>query len=115
MVNISSQQIEIVRQFEKALIDRNYQLISQEAGMGRVTASEIDQAIEEYGGVITIAPNSIFDDFKIIQVKDTDKPTWAVDFDLWIDNKKSDLTMQIDIIQYGPGNLKGYFHDIHVL
>ena len=62
------------------------------------TASGIKQAIEDYGGEVTIPPDTSFNEIDIYPLKGIENQV-NVDFDLWINNEKSDLTLTVTIIK----------------
>lgn len=78
----------------------------------RLTAEEIKEGIEEYVGNLTLAPSEAFDKFNIYETNDKDIVN--VEFDLWVNNKKSDLTLSVNIKNVGDKHIYA-IQDLHVL
>jgi hypothetical protein len=77
----------------------------------KVTETELKAAIEEYPGTPTLPSKEAFNDFDFYEISDEEA---SVDFDLWINDAKSDLTLSFTIKK----TLKGYGYridNIHVL
>lgn len=73
----------------------NYDLILAKGENGRLTKEEIVSAIEDYGGKLTLPTVEDFDTANIIQVGDSSE--YVVEYELWIDNQKSDLTLSATV------------------
>ena len=58
------------------------------------TEEDIKRVIYEYGDYLSLSPN-LADDMCICMYND--KSGMKIDLDLWIDGKRSDLTLQVEI------------------
>ncbi|MBI2010216.1 MAG: hypothetical protein HYS86_03510 [Candidatus Chisholmbacteria bacterium] len=114
MENLSKEMAEAVLEVERALISKNYTSIGSESRNSRLSAKEIEQAIKEYGGLVTQASESEISKIKAIKVTKSNYPRWSVDYDLWIDNKLSDLTVSLTLTKEGK-RITAVVDDIHVL
>jgi hypothetical protein len=83
--------------------------------LGRLSKDEIDKAINSYPGKITMPPDKEFEEFECYEIKNSTKPEWAIDFDLWYDNERSELTLSSTIEKKENGNWVISIDDIHVL
>ena len=95
---------DVLKHINKLLVFKNYEKLCGDDIEKVLATSDIKNKIEEYKGEITYPNESAFYDFYIYPV---DKNTIAVEFDLWLNDSKSDLTMSCyitdknDDYQYG--------------
>lgn len=88
--------IKLVRFVVDHLCAKEYEKLVDFDFMKRLSASEIKTAIEEYAGVLSLSPETGYHD--IDYYRGNDKSEVNLDFDLWFDNQKSDLTLKVKII-----------------
>ena len=88
-----------VREVELALARGDYQSIGSESRRSRLAGEDIAAVLEEYGGVVMLAPQSHYDSERTdpIHTRGPDPPRWHMDFDLWIDGQHSDLTVTMEV------------------
>jgi len=84
----------IIRSIVAGLIDRNYEKVYENDYGKRLTAQEIKEGVEDYPGIITDFPNSAFSLMRLYRNTNTN---CDIDFPLWYDHKRSDLTMVCNI------------------
>ena len=116
-IRLSSEIKQIIRNIEQAIIDTNYRLIGSENNKGRLTAAEIENIIKEYirdEEKVTPAQNDYLDNLEAIVIKNTPLPSVHIDYDLWINNRHSDLTLSIRI-QNNKGVIEPEILDLHVI
>lgn len=82
---------------------------------GRLSARDIEEAIKDYPGAISVPPESAYDDAYIYDVYDADTEARKIEFDLWYDNESSDLTISVDVHKNRNGEFVISIDDIHVL
>jgi hypothetical protein len=102
----------IVKVLEKVvghLVIKNYSYLYETDVNKRLSASEIELAIKGYTGNISFPPKSAFNDF--FDYGDEYGTERLIEFDLWFDNQKSDLTLGITVYRTGEYSIE----DIHVL
>jgi hypothetical protein len=80
----------IIRSIVADLIDENYQKVYERDYGKRLTQQEIKEGIEDYPGIITDFPDSAFSLMRLNRNTDT---SCDIDFPLWYDHKRSDLTI----------------------
>ena len=93
------------------LIWKNYREVVEKDTMKLIPAKELQIAIEEYPGSITMPPDNAFDKMDIYVINDK---TIAVDMDLWYDDKQSDLTLSCKIMENG-GKIGYSIENVHIL
>ncbi|ULO07111.1 hypothetical protein H1230_29930 [Paenibacillus sp. 19GGS1-52] len=77
------------------LVNGEYDLIVSRGENGRLTKEEIIFAIEDYGGKPFFPTEEDFKSAIIIQVGRTSE--YVVEYELWFDNQKSDLTLSATV------------------
>ncbi len=82
---------------------------------GRLTLSELEKAINEYPGKITIPPDSAYGNTYVYDVYNRKSEARKIEFDLWYDDEESDLTLSADIHKNDDGKYIIMIDDIHVL
>ena len=114
-MSIEQKIIVILKKLVSDLVDENYNKIFEYGYNGELTEEEIKKAVSEYGGVLTIPSDNAYytDSMNIIEIKKNTK--YHIEFDLWIDNKRSDLTLICNVICENNNIRKLIIEDIHVL
>jgi len=102
---------EIVHDIVSKLVDRNFDAIYQNDDRKLISANEIKFAIDDYKGILTSPPIESFDSMDVYLVSEIEA---NVDFDLWYDDKKSDLTLSCNLRQVST-KLVYSIEGIHIL
>lgn len=101
--------VKVIEKVVKHLVLENYTYLYQTDINKRLSAREIELAIREYKGNISLPPKNAFYDFLDYENQyDTES---LIEFDLWFDNHKSDLTLSVTVYRTGEYSIE----DIHVL
>lgn len=95
------------------LVNGNYSNLVKDGRIGRLTEDEIKNVIGNYRGQLTLPPEDAYNQVQIYQENDSHQ--YAVDFDLWIDNYPSDLTLSATVSNDNKGNVSITIDDLHVL
>ena len=104
-----------IKSIIRLLIEGNYQGIHDQNLLPFGNVSVLAERIQQYPGSITMPPDKVFDDFKFIELNLTeDIFFFQADFDLWFDNRESDLTAQFVPSRDHSKNLI-CLYDLHVL
>lgn len=82
---------------------------------GRLSQAEIETAIKDYPGAITLPPESAYESTCVYDVYDERAEARKIEFDLWYDDEVSDLTLSADVRKNESGELVISIDDIHVL
>ncbi len=76
----------------------------------RLTSSEIEYGVKDYGCHLVSLPESAFEYLGIVEVEGTWPRTWAVDVPLWsLEEGRSDLTVELTLIEHD-----GEFYDVEI-
>ena len=102
-----------IRDVVHELTAGNYELLERDGRTGRLTASEVRDAIQEYGRTLIDLPAVAFDEggdsFQI------NNSRWAVDQDLWTaEDGHSDLTLELDAVVTADGTWSVVITDLHM-
>lgn len=93
------------------LVEGEYLWLFTNDNSKKITETELKAAIKVYPGTPALPPKGAFNDFDFYEISDEEA---SVDFDLWINDIKSDLTLSFTIQK----TLNGYGYqidNIHVL
>lgn len=102
----------LAKEIESLLVSKDYARIAEHS---RLTEEAIKKVLLDCGGIVTKAPETAYEKMSPVRVKNFHPPKWAVDFDLWIDNKQSDLTLELTVKSDKDGNLSAILDNLHVL
>jgi hypothetical protein len=81
------------------LVNRDYDGIERATQGRNVTASELREAVADYGGTLRMPPAaaSWIDE---VQVVGRVPPTWSVRCDLWtVEEGRSDLSLELTVVE----------------
>lgn len=84
----------VIKSIVTDFIDGNYQKVHERDYGKRLTEREVKEGIEDYPGIITDFPDSAFSLMRLYRNTDTN---CDIDFPLWYDHKRSDLTMVCNV------------------
>ena len=97
------------------LVSGNYAQLEQETKGRRLSAKQIQRAVEEYGPHLRMPPDEIFNSLDAIEVTGAASGTWSVRCDLWTQEEgPSDLSLELTVIDQGE-SLQVEIDNIHVL
>lgn len=88
--------IDVLRHVIILLVEKKYDQLYEENFDKEGNFEGLWLNIEEYGGQITLPPESAFNNPKFLDIEN-DKA--IIEFDLWIDGVESDLTLSLDVIK----------------
>lgn len=86
-----------IRKIEKKLVSEDYEKAVTLTKNSRLTAKDVEAALKNYGGKVTAAPGYVFDSLEVTETSNFEPKAWYVDYDLWIDGKRSDLTLSLTV------------------
>jgi hypothetical protein len=93
------------------LVNKNYNAIYEDDYLQEMPASQMEEIILDYGGVFTLPPLISFDKFIIYTISENEL---TIDFDLWCDNEKSDLTLICRFKDF-DNKIRYTIEDMHIL
>jgi len=107
---------EVVRSVVGLLARRDYEALQRLSRGRRLTATELRQAVEEYGRTIIMPPDEAFEDLDVVDVDAPSPMRHGVRFDLWTAQEgRSDLTLEMTITDVGADSYDLQIDDLHVL
>ena len=80
----------------KLLVDKNYKVLQTNGILGDLEASDIQEVIDSYPGALTNPPDKEYYNFHRYDYGDNG---CYVEFNLFFDNKKSDLSLCLEMSQ----------------
>lgn len=88
---------ECSKQIIQSFVAQDFEQLEKCKALSRVHKEDILRVLGEYGGTLTTIPDEAYhtDAFEITRYRN--HSGYFVLIDLWIDNKRSDLTLQLDI------------------
>lgn len=102
-----------VKDLVEKLINQEYELLHQTGMCGEYTSKEIEELINEYGGTLTEASVEDYEDMAIYEIDD--EPEYVIEYDLWVDGEKSDLTLTATIRYEEGKETRITIDNIHVM
>lgn len=73
------------------LVNGKLALIRETGRSGPYTVEELQEQLDDYGGTLTAPPETDYQNLDLYEIDD--EPEWVLEYDLWIDGEKSDLTL----------------------
>jgi hypothetical protein len=103
-----------IRNVEMNLSNENYEGAIKLTYNSRLSPQEIEAALKKHGGKVTVAPDIFFNSLQVIEIRNSQPKSWAVGYDLWIDGKRSDLTLSLTVSLVGD-DVTSTIDDLHIL
>lgn len=105
-----------VQQIVKLLAEKEYEALARASKGIRISADEIRGAIEAYDGHIVMPPQVTYALCDVIEIELPGPRQWSVNFDLWTEEEgRSDLTLELTVVENGMAELDFEIDGIHVL
>lgn len=112
MINTKEQLKLLLKEIVIDLVNENDERIQKHL----IEELKVDDLKEElsYWGLLTIPPDTAFEKINFIEYEDGSG--YAMEFELWIDNQESDLTLSCEAMVDYIGNVHSFLiHNLHVL
>jgi hypothetical protein len=107
--------LNMLKKVETLLKEGRYSELSSENSQSSLSTEEIENAILDYGGQITPAPESYFNQLTAIKIKGSQVAMWHIDYDLWINGERSDLTVSLRLVSSTNNDFGIILTNIHIL
>jgi hypothetical protein len=106
-----------VKEIVELLVNQEYIKLQNTDKIGVLTANEVEQAILDYGEKLTIPPDDAFNEMDIFKLDNPQKfvEEYSIDFELWTNKSRSDLTLSCDATVDEQGNVNVTLYSIRVL
>jgi len=75
------------------LVEGNYQKLVEEGQEDRLKPEWLEEAVRQYPGKLTPPPKEAFAAINVYEIDSTNQV--LAEFDLWVDNEPSDLTVKV--------------------
>lgn len=111
-MNIEDKIVEELKKLVTDLVNKDYAKIVQDSRNGEVPEEVMEEVINDYGGTLTYPPDDAFSKTDICKIDNADE--YSVILDLWINNKRSDLSLMCEA-HVNDGKVTLIIEDIHVL
>jgi hypothetical protein len=96
--------VDVVRSVVGDLVNGEYKKLEAITRGVRLNASELGEAVRQYGATLRIPPESAFENLDAIQARGTVPRQWSVRFDLWTEEEgRSDLSLEMTVIEASVG------------
>lgn len=107
---------DMVRQIVTKLVMGEYRDLEKLSRGVRLKADEIEAGVVQYGKVLTMPPISQFKELDVIPVRDSKVRKFDVRVPLWtLEEGKSDLTLELTLIEDAEKNYRVEIDGIHAL
>lgn len=73
------------------LVNGELELIKEAGRSGSYAVEELKEQLDIYGGILTAPPEMVYQNLYLYEIND--EPEWVVEYELWIEGEKSDLTL----------------------
>ena len=92
----------IVKKIITLFVNRDYEAIYNLDRAKDCSPESFKELIEDYGGTLTMPPDEALKEVEIYKIENDDLTIdFAIDFDFWVNGKRSDLTLQAIIFNSG--------------
>jgi len=107
---------ETVHRLVEMLVAGEYDGLEQASRGRRLTGEQLRQAIEEYSRELRMPPGAVFDDLDLNEIEGAITRAWWAVVDLWtVEEGRSDLTLEIRLIDTGGEHYDFEIDNLHVL
>jgi hypothetical protein len=112
-----NQLIDICNLIVNSLVAKDYDNLDKHNTFVRVAKNDLLRALDEYGGALTPIPSTAYESNAFDVIAYSDGSGYDIHLDLWIDGKRSDLTLQVDVkINPATNNVISFqIDDLHVM
>lgn len=112
-MSISSTVKDAVNELVHSLVMREFDKLASDGRAGRLSATELKTAIDEYGRALVDLPSEVWD--LVDEYRNDGAGAFALDVPLWTaEEGRSDLTLSLTVNDSG-GNIGVEIDDLHVL
>jgi hypothetical protein len=81
----------------------------------RLSAADLERAVQEYGETLVPLPSESLEDLEVIEVAGSDPAAFMIDVDLWTEQEgRSDLTLSLQLVDRYSGAYEISVLDLHV-
>lgn len=111
---MNEEQLSALKVLVGDLVSANFEFVFSNGRNGRLSLTEIKNALNEYPGVLTPIPEDAFNRAYYYPRTHHEDTLGSTEINLWFDGEKSDLTLSVDYaLKDGKWHIS--IDDIHVL
>lgn len=108
--------LQTVKQVVSDLATKRYSELAQQTDGRRLSADHLAAIESDYGVTLVAPPDDAYELLDVVEVARTNPRSWSVVMPLWTrDQGRSDLSLELTLIEAQPGQLSVEIDDIHVL
>jgi len=104
-----------VRTIVGLLVDGSYDVIEAMTRSRRLSSEDLRGAVEGFGRTLAPIPTDALEHLDVVQIEGADHPTLHVVVDLWTEEGKSDLSLELRLTDLYGGAYDIEVLDLHVL
>jgi len=114
LTKLTPEIIRAIKDIESILVSKKYNELFSEKRTNRLSSEDVEKAIKDYGGKVTVRPPNSLSNIQAIKIEGSDIDTYRVDYDLYVDYKQSDLTLSVIVVKTKDKYVAS-IEDLHVL
>lgn len=109
--------VDLVRSIVRDLVNGDFKGLEARSRGVRLTASEMEEAVRQYGETLLMPPDLAFQNIDAIQIRGAEPKRWSVRLDLWTESEgQSDLSLELTVIEgKGGQSSRVEIDNLHVL
>lgn len=98
------------------LVKKDYKSLENYSNDIRLSASQLQEAVEEYGHRLITPTDEAYNQLDVIEVINSKSKKWSVRLDLWTEDEgRSDLSLEYTLIDNNKDILAVELDNLHVL
>ena len=98
------------------LVEGDFETIEKMTGGRRLSASELEAAVSEYGRTLVGLPPEALDELDVVEIENSDPTVYSVTADLYTEEEgKSDLSLELRLTDVYDGAYETEVMDLRVL
>lgn len=78
------------------MVNGKLEFIVETGRSGPYTVEELKEQLDDYGGTLTASPETDYQNLDLYEIDE--EPEWVLEYDLWVDGEKSDLTLTCTVL-----------------
>ena len=106
----------LVRTVAAMLARREYTALEELSGGVRLSATDLERAVHEYGRTLSVPPPGQEPPLDVVEIRDRRPRRWAIYVPLWSrEEDRSDLTLELTVIEVPSEGYRVEIDNLHVL
>ena len=106
----------IIKETIDDLVNRQFSKLERDGRIGRLTPSQLEEAIARYGRTLVEFPIESLQNSHVYPIESMQNNSWNVEVELWtVEEGLSDLTLSFTLTEIDPEIFSLEIYDLHVL